>query len=120
MRVAVTSQGPELTSQVDPRFGRAAYFIIADTEGDAFSAVANDQNVNAAQGAGVQSAQAVVDQGVEAVLTSHCGPKAFRVLAAAGVRVYVGASGTVSQALEQLKAGSLEQAPQPDVEGHWV
>ena len=120
MKVAVTSQGPELTSQVDPRFGRAAYFIVADTEAEGFTAVANEQNVNAMQGAGVQSAQVVVDQGVAAVLTGHCGPKAFRALSAAGVHVYVGANGSVSDALEQLKAGALEEAPEADVEGHWT
>ena len=120
MKVAVSSQGSELTSLVDQRFGRAAYFIVADTEEDAFSAVENEQNLNAAQGAGIQAAQTVANQGVEAVLTGHCGPKAFRVLSTAGVKIYVGVQGTVSQALQKLKAGELSEAAYADVEGHWV
>jgi len=120
MKVAVSSQGPLLESAVDQRFGRAAWFIVADTETGAFSAVENAQNLNAAQGAGIQSASTVANQGVEAVLTGHCGPKAFRVLESAGVRLYLGVQGRVSEALEQLKAGALKEAAKADVEGHWA
>ena len=120
MKVAVSAQGPLLSSVVDGRFGRAAWFIIADTETGAFQAVKNDQNLMAAQGAGIQSAQLVVNHGAQAVLTGHCGPKAFRVLKAAGVRIHVGVNGAVSDALEKFKAGSLEEAAEADVEGHWA
>ena len=120
MKVAVSSEGSVLTSAVDQRFGRAAWFIVADTEADGFQAVANEQNLNAAQGAGVQAAQAVVGLGAEAVLTGHCGPKAFHVLCAAGIKVYVGVDGEVSEALARLKAGELQETPAPDVEGHWT
>ena len=123
MKVAVSSQGPALTSLtnlVDQRFGRAAYFIIVDTGADGFSAVRNEQNLNAAQGAGIQAAQMVANQGVEAVLTGHCGPNAFGLLSSAGVRIYVGVQGTVAQALEKLRAGELSETAQADVEGHWV
>jgi predicted Fe-Mo cluster-binding NifX family protein len=120
MKVAISSEGPSLESPVDARFGRAACFIVADTETGAFETLPNEQNLAAPQGAGVQAASAVAGREVEAVLTGHCGPKAFRVLAAAGIRIYVGAKGTVAQALEQLKAGKLTPADQPDVEGHWM
>jgi predicted Fe-Mo cluster-binding NifX family protein len=120
MKVAVSSQGPSLDSLVDARFGRAAFFVLADTETGASEAVANDQNLAAAQGAGIQAASAVARSGASAVLTGHCGPKAFRALSAAGLGIYVGVSGTVAEALEQFKAGTLARADQPDVEGHWT
>jgi predicted Fe-Mo cluster-binding NifX family protein len=120
MKIAVASQGAELNSLVDPRFGRAACFVIVDvdTHKEGFSVVENTQD--AVQGAGVQAAQIVVDQGAEAVLTGNCGPKAHAVFRAAGVRVYVGATGTVAKALEMFNSGSLQEAVQPNVEGHWV
>jgi predicted Fe-Mo cluster-binding NifX family protein len=102
------------------RFGRAPWFIIADTETGEFQAVRNDQNLGAAQGAGIQSAQRVANHGAHVVLTGHCGPKAFRVLKAAGVSVHVGVAGAVSDAIEQFKAGALREADQADVEGHWA
>jgi len=120
MKVAVTSQGQDLGSQVDPRFGRAAYFVVVDTETDKFSAHDNTQNVNAVQGAGIQAARAVVDLGVEVVITGNVGPKAFATLKAGNVGVYPGASGTVREAVETFKAGQLQMADKANVEGHWA
>jgi len=120
MKVVVTSQGRELNSPVDARFGRAKYFLVVDTETDQVSAVDNSVNLNAAQGAGIQAGKKVVDLGVQTVITGHVGPKAFATLQAGGVRVYSGAAGTVADAIEQFKAGTLKQSSAADVEGHWV
>ena len=120
MKIAVTARGKDIESQVDPRFGRAKYFLVVDTESEECEAVDNVQNLNAAQGAGIQAAETVVRYGVDAVLTGHCGQKAFRVLSAAGVKMYVRAAGTVKEAVERFKAGELAEAAAADVEGHWV
>lgn len=120
MKVAISAQGPLLASTVDGRFGRAAWFILADVETGSFEAVKNEQNLSAAQGAGIQSAQLAVNHGAEAVLTGHCGPKAFKVLSAAGVPVYLGIQGSVSDAIEQFRKRQLTKAAQADVEGHWA
>ncbi|MBN1420615.1 MAG: NifB/NifX family molybdenum-iron cluster-binding protein [Planctomycetes bacterium] len=120
MKIAVTSEGPTLDSRVDPRFGRCAAFVVVDTETGAVEAADNAQNRNAAQGAGIQAAQTVSRLGADVLLTGHCGPKAFRTLQAAGVRVVVGAEGTVAEAVEAFKAGRLKPAESADVEGHWV
>jgi predicted Fe-Mo cluster-binding NifX family protein len=120
MKVAITSEGTTLDANVDPRFGRCKHFIIADSEDGSFEAIDNTQNLNAASGAGIQSAETVVKHGVEAVLTGHCGPKAFRALSAADITVYTGAAGTVRDALEELTTGKLLPAQDADVDGHWV
>jgi len=120
VKVVVTSQGSDLNSQVDPRFGRAKNFIVVDTETDEFSVHDNTQNLNAAQGAGIQAGRTVVDLGVAAVLTGNVGPKAFTTLQAGNVKVYSGASGTVKEAVEKFKAGQLNGAEKANVEGHWV
>lgn len=46
MKVAITSTGKELSTNLDPRFGRAPYFIIVDPETMAFEVVENAQNIN--------------------------------------------------------------------------
>ena len=119
MKVVVTSQGKEMDSETDPRFGRASCFIVVDTDTGTHQVVDNMQNLNAAQGAGIQAAQAVAKLKAEAVLTGHCGPKAFRVLEEAGIKVYIGVEGTVRTAVEKLKVGEYKKADSPDVEGHW-
>lgn len=119
MKVAVSAQGPNLDSLVDPRFGRARHFLLIDTETGQFTAHDNGQNLNAAQGAGIQAAQMVARLGAEAVLTGNVGPKAFTALQAGEVAVHTGAAGTVRQALEDYRAGRLQPAAKANVEGHW-
>lgn len=119
MKVAITSEGETLQSPVDPRFGRAKYFVIVDTETQAVTAVSNAVNLNAAQGAGIQAGKRIVELGAGALVTGHVGPKAFTTLQAGNVEIYMGASGTVAEVLERFKAGQLKAAQAPDVEGHW-
>jgi len=120
MKIAISAQGTDLASPVDPRFGRAKTFIIYDTETGEFEAVDNEQNLNAAQGAGIQAAQNVAAHDVECVLTGHCGPNAFKTLDGAGIKTIVGVEGTVQGAIDRLKAGKLKPTNGADVEGHWM
>jgi len=119
MKIAITSQGQDLTSQVDPRFGRAKYFVVVDTETNEISSHDNSQNLNAARGAGIQAGKTVTNLGVEAVITGNVGPKAFATLNAGGIKVYIGVTGLVKDAIEKFNAGLLEWANQANVEGHW-
>jgi len=120
MKIAITAQGEQMQSPVDPRFGRAKWFIVIDTETGAFEAVDNKKNFDAAQGAGIQASRNVAEFGTHAVITGNVGPKAFAALKAAGISVYIGAAGTVQEALDKFKAGALESAQGANVEGHWM
>ncbi|ARN57074.1 NifB/NifX family molybdenum-iron cluster-binding protein [Sedimentisphaera salicampi] len=120
MKAAITANGKTYSSAVDRRFGRAAGFVIYDTETHSLEYKDNSQNLNAAQGAGVQAAQNVADAGVQAVITGHCGPKAFHVLSQAGVEVYTTQAQTVEEAIDLFRTGKLAKASQADVEGHWI
>lgn len=120
MKIVVTSRGTNLDSPVDPRFGRARHFLLVDTETMQTTAHDNAQNLNAPQGAGIQAAQAVYNLGAGAVVTGNVGPKAFATLHAGGIAVYLGASGTVREAIEQFRSGQLKLAESANVEGHWA
>jgi predicted Fe-Mo cluster-binding NifX family protein len=120
MKIAITSSGKDLNSAVDPRFGRAEFFIIYDTTDESFSVVDNQQNLNARQGAGIQSGQTIVNTGATALLTGNCGPKAFNVLSAAGIKVYLGAKGTIQDTITAYQAGELTTTSTPNKEGHWM
>jgi predicted Fe-Mo cluster-binding NifX family protein len=119
LKIAVTATGETLDSPVDPRFGRASCFILYDQDSKTFEVVDNTPNLNALQGAGIQAAEKILKMGAKALISGHCGPKAFRVLAAAGIAVYNTGAGTVAEALAELKAGKLTQAASADVAGHW-
>jgi len=120
MKIAITSQGNDMHSAVDPRFGRARWFIVLDTETGDAEAVDNQSNRDMTQGAGIQAARSAVNAGVRAVVTGNVGPKAFSSLKAAGLAVYVGATGTVQEAFDRFKAGDLKPAEGATVEGHRV
>ena len=120
MRVAITSQGDDLEGDVDARFGRAAKFLLVDTDTMSVQVIENRQSLNLAQGAGIQAAQNVIPHKPDVVLTGNCGPKAFKVLQAAGVKVALGAKGKIRDALQDYVEGKLHPAEDANVEGHWV
>lgn len=120
MKVAVTSEGPDLNSQVAPRFARARYFLIVDTASGAFAARDNSGNPSTAHTAGLQAAGAIVSLGVDAVITGGIGPKAFATLQADNVTVYTVAPGTVMGVIEKLGAGQLQPVQNPNMQEHWT
>jgi predicted Fe-Mo cluster-binding NifX family protein len=119
MLVAITAQEPTLESRVDQRFGRARYLIVVDTETGETNVCNNEVNLNAAQGAGIQTAQNIAQLKVEAVVTGHVGPNAFRALSAVGIKVYKASDNTVAEAIDGLNEGKLTSLDCADVEGHW-
>lgn len=119
MKVAISAEGKELSSAMDLRFGRAKGFLVYDTDTKESIYVDNKQNLESAQGAGIQSAKTVIDAGAEALITGNVGPKAFTALNAADIKIYLFKGSDAGSALEKLREGKLEQADTPNVEGHW-
>jgi predicted Fe-Mo cluster-binding NifX family protein len=85
-----------------------------------FQVVQNTQNLDLPQGAGIQAAQKIIQHNPDVVLTGNCGPKAFKVFQVAGVKVVVGVTGKISDAIRGYLEGKYEPAKGANVEGHWV
>ena len=117
MKIAVTSKGTDLDSQVDPRFGRAVYILIVDTENLEFEVLDNKDNVNAFKGAGIQAASMVSDKGAEVLLTGFCGPNAFKTLEAAKIKIVTDMSGTVRDAVKVFNEGKYVFSDEANTEG---
>jgi predicted Fe-Mo cluster-binding NifX family protein len=110
-KIAVTSEGPSLDDQVDPRFGRAAGFIVVDLETMDHSYIDNGQSQVLSHGAGIRAAELIARAGVNCLLTGYVGPKAFQALAAAKIKVGQNIEGlTVRQAVKRFKSGQVEMA----------
>ena len=118
MKIAITASKPDLSSPVDPRFGRCPYFIIIDPDTMEFEANENT-NLYGASGVGIQSAQFVANKEVKALLTGSCGPNAFQTLQAAGIEVITGVQGTVQEAATLYKEKNLKSTPQANVSPHF-
>ena len=110
MKIAVSSTGQTLDSAVEARFGRCPYFLIVNPATMEFQAIANAGAAQAG-GAGIQSAQLIVEKGASVVLTGRCGPNALQVFERAGIQVVTDVSGSVSQVVQQFTDGSLKPAP---------
>jgi len=119
MLIALTAQGESIDADVDSRFGRAKKIMIYDTDKGTYFFIDNKVNLNSPQGAGIQSAGNVSETGAEAVITGHCGPKAFKVLGTAGIDVYLGDGLKLREAVEKYKNNELDKIISADVEGHW-
>jgi len=103
MRIAISATNASFDAPMDERFGRCPCFVITDLEGTNHDMV---ENIHAQRGsgAGIQAARLVIDTGVSVVLTGRCGPNATDTLAAAGIGIVTGCSGTVRQAVEKFAA----------------
>lgn len=121
MKVAISAQSNDIDSLVDPRFGRARWFIVADSETGEWQAHDNAANVNASGGAGVQAASTVAAQGVHALITGNVGPNAHEALAAGEIVIYQVRNGVTARgALDALGRGELAAVAEPTVTGHWA
>jgi len=118
VKICVTAAGNTLDAPVDPRVGRAAYFIIVDSGTLAFEAVPNTAT-GAMHGAGIQAAQTIASKGVSVLITGNVGPNAFQALASAGIKIVVGASGTIREVVEKYKRGELRETSASTVGGHF-
>ncbi len=117
MKLAITSTGKDLDSQIDPRFGRCQYFIIVNTDTMEFEALQNN-SATASGGAGIQAAQTVVEKNIDGVITGNLGPNAYQTLAAADIKLFTGASGQIRENLERFKNGEMNQTSSPTVGSH--
>ncbi|MBN2406317.1 MAG: NifB/NifX family molybdenum-iron cluster-binding protein [Elusimicrobia bacterium] len=117
MKICLTATGEGPESHVDPRFGRCGYFVFHDTGTGGYEAVKNNA-AGAPHGAGIQSAQLVIERRPDVVITGNIGPNASSVLSAAGIKVVTFGGGTVEEAVMAMAAGKLRAAEGPTVPGH--
>ncbi|MBW2574288.1 MAG: DUF5320 family protein [Deltaproteobacteria bacterium] len=117
MKVAVSSSGTNLDSQIDPRFGRCAYFMIVNTDDMSFEAF-NNEAIALGGGAGIQSSQFVASKGAGAIITGNVGPNAVQTLSAAGVEIFMGQTGSVKEAVEKYRRGDIKPEGSPNVADH--
>jgi predicted Fe-Mo cluster-binding NifX family protein len=114
MKIAVSSEGAEITAGMDLRFGRARWFLIFDTETSNWETHDNSANADAPGGAGPMTVQGLVDLGVGVVITGRVGPKAHTALKAASISLYQAESITVKEAVQKLQEGELERIQSPE------
>ena len=118
MKIAVAASRDGMDAEVDPYFGICRYFIIADKDTMEFESVDNSDIMNVGSD-GVSKSKMVIKRGAKAVLAGNCGPKAYKVLAKAGVEVITGISGRVRDAVQDYKSGKFQPSSKNNVDEHY-
>ena len=120
MKIAVSATAGNMDAMVDARFGRCAYFVIVEVEGNeikGYEAVKNPSTV-AMRGAGIQAARIIANKGAEVVIAGNVGPNAFDVLSGAGLKIVTGVGGvTVREAVQKYLNGELRETRTPTPPG---
>jgi predicted Fe-Mo cluster-binding NifX family protein len=106
MKLAIPSQGPNLTDPVSFRFSRCPFFLLVETESGQVEALPNPA-MNLLEDAGIQAAQFVVAHGARAVIAGEVGRYARQVLREANVTIYEPELPSGQQAVDSLCAGRL-------------
>jgi predicted Fe-Mo cluster-binding NifX family protein len=114
MKVAVAAKGDTLDSRVNDLFGRSPFFVVVHPESMEFDAIENP-GVRERDVAGVQASRTLISKGVDVVVARNIGHNALVTLDGAGIKVYLGATGTVLDAIETLRKGELTSAERPTV-----
>lgn len=109
MKIAISVENDSLKSDIDLKFGRAKGFIIFNIDTNDYKFINNEINLNATQGAGIQAAQLVADEDVSAVITGYCGPKAYKVLEASGIKILTSEKDTIENVIEKFKNNDLAE-----------
>ncbi len=107
-----------MNAQLDPRFGRCAYFLIVNPDDMSFEAFENESAAGG-RGAGIQSAQFLASKGVDAVITGNCDPNAMQTLSAAEIEVFGGQTGIVREVVGRFFKGNLRPTSDATVDGHF-
>ena len=118
MKIAVSSTGNTMDSQLDPRFGRCAYYLVVDSDDMHFEVYPNESAAMGG-GAGIQASQFLASKGVEVVITGNCGPNAVDTLLAAGIELFTGEQGTIRDVLKKYATGNLKPSNKPTVDSHF-
>ncbi len=108
MKVAVTSTGNSLESDISPVFGRCPYFIIADIDdGELKGELIKENPARNVAGAGNKAAEFIVDSKVNTLISGAVGSNAFNILRKAGIKVYKLQSRLVKDNLKLFTEGNL-------------
>ncbi len=119
MKVAISSTGGTTKDSLEPRFGRAAGFIIYDLDQEQYEYLDNTANQQASKGAGINAAQNVARAGAKAVISGHVGPKAFDALRSGQIKVFQSQAKSIEEVIADFREGKLPQAEGADSPGHW-
>ena len=101
-----------LDARIGEHFGRVPYYTVVNTESSAVKVIDNTGVHGAA--AGMTPAEIIVSEGADVLLCAGLGRRAISIFEGNGIRVFIGAQGTVQEAIDAYQSGHLSEATDAD------
>jgi len=106
MRVAIPSDDKTIIAD---HFGRAKFIMLYDTVTNQVEILDNQENALSAQGAGIQTANLILEAKAEVLITNDLGPKAQKVIKASELRVImVDSKDELNTVMDKFLAGEYK------------
>jgi predicted Fe-Mo cluster-binding NifX family protein len=116
MRVCVPTFKPAgLEARVCEHFGRCEAFTVAEIDDKGISRSWSVSNKKAGQHNCALTLQRIVKEGIDLIIVGKIGRGPFMGLSQLGVKVYVGARGSVEETLEEYIKSNLRPAIEEDI-----
>lgn len=107
MKIVITSSGNSPASIIDSRFGRAAYFVLFDSDNEELKFIENPQKLSV-EGAGVAAVQEVASLGANKVIAREFGNKVKGLLSSMDIEmVTLTEEISIESIIKRIKSGSL-------------
>ena len=119
MKIAISSTGKTLESEVDSKFGRCKYFLIIEIENKKIKDFKVVENTAKAQsgGAGISAGEIIANQKVDSIITVNLGPRAFSIFDQFKIKVYHG-EGKIKEVVEDFANGKLKELSNSNTQQH--
>ncbi|MGM5483597.1 MAG: NifB/NifX family molybdenum-iron cluster-binding protein [Nanobdellota archaeon] len=103
MKIAITCNDNNFDAEIDQRFGRCQYFLIADIEDGKIkeSSFLENEGKKQGHGAGIKAAEQIGENCVNVIITGALGPNATKVLEQLNIKSYH-SSGNVKRAIDDF------------------
>ncbi len=112
MKIAISSTGKDLDSEVDSRFGRCPYFLFVEVDKENkeikdFEVVENEAQTQTG-GAGITAGELVGNKEPDVIITTNMGPRAFQIFEQINIKIYRG-QGKIKDVVQEFLEGNLEE-----------
>ena len=107
MKIVISATGRDTESDIDTTFHRCPFFLVFDTKTNLLRTLENTTRDRPSE-IGATVGQIVANEGIDTVITSNIGPRAFEIFEGYGIKIYQ-AKGKVNDAIQQLENGKLSE-----------
>lgn len=113
MKIAVCAEDGHPEARLSQCVSRSPFFVLADTELGTFTGVRNPA-ADVHRQYGKAAANALINASASAVIGTHFGHTAFRLLSESGIAVHQAPGGVVKDLVEECRAGRLPWLSEED------